>query len=165
MLNLKLNEDLLLFTILLMLILLILVGKIINFSYGTKHSIHTNHPKLRISRHLPIQMIRAQSTMLARVRATLINVNLAALAPIARLAVAQELVQPILTSASVQTGGGGTLVYVTEAARVVVTPRTLALEPGTIEYNFNLKLRETSLYLHFLHNIILTTLKDNANNK
>lgn len=93
-------------------------------------------------------MIRAQSTMLARVRATLINVNLAALAPIARLAVAQELVQPILTSASVQTRGGGTLVYVTEAARVVVTPRTLALEPGTIEYNFNLKLRKTSLYLH-----------------
>lgn len=51
MLNLKLNEDLLLFTSLLKLILLIFVGKIINFSYGTKQSIHTTHPILRISRH------------------------------------------------------------------------------------------------------------------
>jgi hypothetical protein len=50
------------------------------------------------------------------------------LTAIARQTTADKLVHPILARSSVLARTTGTLVHVAEAARIIVTPRTLALE-------------------------------------
>ena len=75
-----------------------------------------------------VEGVLAQSSVLARIRLALVDVELAALAAVSGGAVADELADAVLAGSSVEAGIALALVDVAEAARVKVAARAVALE-------------------------------------